>query len=91
MLKDWRVWINEQRINNLGKLLKDINPFYDWFNIETPLSPEEEPAKKADDEEDKGKKKKKGEKKKMEKKKKGKKDAGDVKPAKVLFGPSEVV
>ena len=91
MLKDRREWINEQRINNLGKLPKDIKPFYDRFNVETPLSPEEEAAKKAADEEEKGAKKKKGEKKKKEKKKKGKKDDGDEKPAKVLFGPTEVV
>lgn len=92
MLKDRREWINEQRTNNLGKIPKDIKPFYDRFNTETPLSPEEEAAKKAAEEEEKGKKGKKE--KKKEKKKKGKKgggDADDGAPAKVLYGPTEVV
>ena len=94
MLKDRREWINEQRTNNLGKIPTDIKPFYDRFNTETPLSPEEEAAKKAAEEEGGGKKGKK-EKKKEKKGKKGKKgkggDADDGAPAKVLYGPTEVV
>ena len=42
MLKDRRVWINEQKAINLGKPPADIKAFYDRFNTEAPLSPEEE-------------------------------------------------
>lgn len=93
MLKDRREWINEQRSKNLGAIPAEIKPFYERFNVEAPLSPEEEAARQAEKEEAAGKKKKKGEKKKKEKKKKGKKGKGDDddKPAKVLFGPTEVV
>ena len=59
------------------------------MKTETPLSPEEEEAKRLEEEE-KGKKKKKGEKKKA--KKKGKKgDKDDDKVQTVKIGPSEVV
>jgi hypothetical protein len=77
----------------LGKIPDDIKPFYDRFNAETPLSPEEEAAKKAAEEEEGGKKKKKGEKKKDGKKKKGKKgkDDDDGAGAIAKIGPSEVV
>ena len=93
MLKERREWVNQQRENNLGKIPDDIKPFYDRFNTETPLSPEEEAAKKAAEEEEKAGKKKK-EKKKEGKKKKGKKGKGDKDDddANVIkVGPSEVV
>jgi hypothetical protein len=89
MLKDRREWINEQKELKLGKIPDDIKPFYDRFNVETPLSPEEEAAKKAEEEESKGKKDKKKEK---GKKKKGKKGGDDDDAAQVAkIGPSEVV
>lgn len=93
MLKDRREWIMEQRQMNPGKIPEEIKPFYERFNAETPLSPEEEAAKKAAEEEEGGKKKKKGEKKK-EKKKKGKKGKGDDddgSAAIAKIGPTEVV
>jgi hypothetical protein len=96
MKKDRREWINEYKAMNLGKIPDDIKPFYDRFNTETPLSPEEEAAKKASEDEEKDKKgKKKGEKKKDGKKgKKGGKKGGDGddgSAAIVKVGPSEVV
>jgi hypothetical protein len=77
MLKDRREWVNLFKQNNQNKVPDEIKPFYERFNVEAPLSPEEEEAKRLEDEESKGKKKKKGEKKKKEKKKKGKKGKGD--------------
>lgn len=75
----------------MNKIPEDIKPFYDRFNVETPLSPEDEEAKRLADEEEKGKKKKKGEKKK-EKKKKGKKGKeDDGAPQIIKIGASEVV
>lgn len=68
MLQQRREWINEQKQLNNGKIPDDIKPFYDKFNTETPLSPEEEAARKAAEEEEKGGAK--------GKKDKGKKDAG---------------
>ena len=94
MLKDRREWVNLQRENNLGKIPEDIKPFYDRFNTETPLSPEEEAAKKAAEEEEKAAKGKKKEKKKEDKKKKGKKKKGgddDGAAAIAKIGPTEVV
>jgi len=70
MLKDRRDWINEYRQNHMGKIPDEIKPFYDRFNVEAPLSPEEEEAKRLADEEEKGKKKKKEKKKEKKKKKK---------------------
>ena len=93
MLKDRREWVNEQRQMNLGKIPEDVKPFYDRFNTETPLSPEEEAAKKAAEEEE-GKAGKKKKEKKKEGKKKGKKKGGgddDGAGAVVKIGPSEVV
>ena len=93
-MKDRREWVNEQRQMNLGKIPEDIKPFYDRFNTETPLSPEEEAAKKAAEEEEAKAGKKKKEKKK-EGKKKGKKKGGggddDGAGAIAKIGPTEVV
>lgn len=81
MLNERRQWVNDQRGKNLGKPPEDVKPFYDRLNVETPLSPEDEAARKAEEEESAGKKGKKKEKKK-DKKKKGKKgkDDDDGKP-----------
>ena len=93
MLKDRRIWVNEQRQMNLGKVPEDIKAFYDRFNVETPLSPEEQAAKDAADEEGGGKKGKGKKKEEKGKKKKGKKGKGDDDgdEASVKIGPSEVV
>ena len=53
-----------------GKIPADIAKFYERNNLETPLSPEDEAAKKAEEEAEKGKKGKKEKK----KEKKGKKE-----------------
>lgn len=67
----------------------DIAKFYERNNLETPLSPEEEAAKKAAEEADKGKKGKKEKK----KEKKGKKGKGEKEEKNQIakIGPSEVV
>ena len=93
MMKERREWINQQRALKLGAIPEDIKPFYEQFNNETPLSPEEEAARKAaEDEEGKGGKKK-AEKKKAEKKKgKNAKGGDDDGPAAIVkIGPSEAV
>ena len=91
MLKERREWVLEKRQMNLGKVPEDIKPFYERFNVDTPLSPEEQAAKDAEEEEAGGKKKK-GEKKK-DGKKKGKKGKGgdDDDNAVAKIGPSEIV
>ena len=90
MLKERRDWINEYRQNHMNKIPDDIKPFYDRFNVEAPLSPEDEEAKRLAEEEEKGKKKKKGEKK--AKKKKGKKSKDDDGGVQIIkIGASEVV
>lgn len=71
MMKVRREWINEQR-QMAGKIPDDIAKFYERFNVEAPLSPEEEAQKKLEEEEAAAKKKKK--KAQKAKKKKGKKD-----------------
>ena len=74
------------------KVPDEIKPFYDRFNTEAPLSPEEEEAKRLEEEEGKDKKKKKE--KKKEKKKKGKKGKGgddDGAPQIIKIGVSEVI
>jgi hypothetical protein len=58
-----------------GKPPKELSKFYERNNLETPLSPEEEAAKKAEDEAAAGKKGKKEPKK--EKKAKGKGKAAE--------------
>lgn len=93
MLKERREWVNEQKQVNLGKIPDDIKPFYDRFNVETPLSPEEEAEKKEKEEAEAAKKGKK-EKKKEKKGKKGKKGGGgddDGAAAIVKIGTSEIV
>jgi IQ and AAA domain-containing protein len=76
-----------------GKPPKELSKFYERNNLETPLSPEEEAAKKAEEEANAGKKGKKDAKKEKKGKGKGKKgdgdDDGDKQVAKI--GPSEVV
>lgn len=94
MLKDRRDWIQEYKALHANKPPTDLKEFYERFNTETPLSPEEEELKKLQDEEDaKNKKKKKKEEKKEKGKKKKKKGDGDDDEKKqvVKIGPSEVV
>lgn len=81
MQKERRDWIHEYKAQHANKPPDDLKEFYQRFNLETPLSPEEEEAKALQDEEDaKGKKKKKTEKKKeKKKKKKGEKDEDEGK------------
>ena len=47
MLKERRDWITDYRAKNLNKIPDDLKGFHERFNTETPLSPEEEAAKKA--------------------------------------------
>ena len=93
MLKDRRDWVHEYKSLHGSKPPDDLVGFYERFNVETPLSPEEEEAKKLQDEEDaKGKKKKKPEKKKEGKKKKKKGDKDEDEDKQIYkFQPSEVV
>ena len=74
-----------------GKPPSDIAKFYERNNLEAPLSPEEEAAKKAEEEAEKGKKGKGKEKKKEKKGKKGKGDGDDGDKQIAKIGPSEVV
>ena len=77
MLKERRDWITEYRAKNLNKIPEDLKGFHERFNTETPLSPEEEAAKKAaEDEDGKGKKGKAKAKDGAKKGKKGKKGKG---------------
>jgi len=93
MLKERREWVNELKSNQLGKIPEDIKPFYERFNVETPLSPEEEAAKKLAEEEEAARKKNKKKKDGKTKKKKGKKGAEDDDGSKAIIkiGPSEIV
>jgi hypothetical protein len=94
MLKERRDWIQEYKALHANKPPEDLKDFYERFNTETPLSPEDEELKKLqEDEESKSKKKKKKEEKKDKGKKKKKKgDDGDDEKKQVLkIGPSEVV
>lgn len=83
MLKERRDWVHEYKALHASKPPDDLTGYYERFNVETPLSPEDEEAKKLQDEEDaKGKKKKKKDDKKKEgkkKKKKGDKDEDEDK------------
>lgn len=93
MLKDRREWIIEQKQMTF-KTPDDIKPFYDRFNVDTPMSPEEQAAKDAADEEEGGKKKGNKKDKGAKGKGKGKKKKGgddDGKEQIVKIGPSEVV
>jgi hypothetical protein len=76
MLKDRREWVTMFKQNNC-KVPDEIKPFYERFNVEAPLSPEEEEAKRLEEEEAKSGKKGKKKEKKKEKKKKGKKKGVD--------------
>ena len=81
MLKERRDWIQEYKANHANKPPDDIKGYYERLKTETPLSPEEEEAKRLQEEEEaKGKKgKKKEEKKKAKQKgKKGDKDDDKV-------------
>lgn len=89
MLKERREWIQEEKAKQNGKIPADIAKFYERNNLETPLSPEDEEAKKLAEEQEKGKKGKKE--KKKEKKGKGKKGAGEEKNQVAKIGPSEIV
>ena len=89
MLKDRREWINMKMETENGKIPDDITKFYERFNTETPLSPEEEAQKKLEEEEAASKKKKKkGEKKK--KKGKGKDEDEDPTKGAAKLGTTEV-
>lgn len=94
MLKERREWVNEQKAMTY-KLPEDCKGFYERFNVETPLSPEEEAAKQAAAEEEaKAKGAKKGDKKKPDKAKGKKKKGGgdeDDAPAIVKIGITEAV
>ena len=95
MLKERREWVNEQRELNNGAIPGEIKGFYEQKQSETPLSPEEEAAKKAeeDDGKGKGKEKKAKEKGKKEKAAKGKKakGGGDIDRSNIRIGPTETV
>lgn len=93
MLKERRDWIQEYKALHASKPPEDLKGYYERFNTETPLSPEDEEAKKLQDEEDsKNKKSKKKEAKKEKGKKKKKKDGDDDEKKQIVkIGPSEVV
>lgn len=92
MLKERRDWVQDYKALHANKPPDDLKDFYKRFEVETPLSPEEEELKKLQDEEDakNKKKKKKDANKAKKKKKKGDKDDDDKKQI-VKVGPSEVV
>ena len=94
MLKERRDWTQEYKALHANKPPTDLKDFYERFNTETPLSPEEEELKKLQEEEEakNKKKKKKEEKKDKGKKKKKKGDGGDEESKQVAkLGPSEIV
>jgi len=94
MLKDRRIWINKEKAANLGKPPEEIKGFYDQYNVEAPLSPEDEAARKAAEEEESKASKKKDKKKEKKGKGKKKKSAGDDDDGAVPVikaGPPEVV
>lgn len=78
MLKERRDWVQEYKQLHANKPPDDLKGFYERFNVETPLSPEEEEQKRLEDEEKaKNKGKKKPPKKAPPKKGKGKKGDKD--------------
>jgi len=96
MLKERREWINKYKEDHAGKIPEDLTDFKNRFDVETPLSPDEEGGavgKKGEDKEDKAgkkkEKKKEGAKKKGGKGKKGGDDEGGSSVA--LLYVSEVV
>lgn len=46
MLKERRDWVHDYKAHHASKPPDDLTKFYERFNVETPLSPEEEEAKK---------------------------------------------
>jgi len=46
MLKERRDWVHQWKADHLNKPPDDLTKFYERFNVETPLSPEEEEAKR---------------------------------------------
>ncbi len=89
MLYEWREWIWQYMQENGMKPPPDLKKFYEWFDVEAPLTPEQEALRKLEEEEAaKAKKKKKKPKPKGKKKKKG---GDDDKPNIVTVGPTEVV
>ena len=77
MLKERREWINKYKEDHQGKIPEDLTEFKNRFDVETPLSPDEEAAKKGEEKEDKAGKKKEKKKEGAKKKGKGKKGGGD--------------
>lgn len=88
MLTARRDWIQRYMQENGMKPPTDIKKFYEQFEVEEPLTPEQEALRKLQEEEDAKAKKKKKDKKPPKKKKK--KD-GDEKPNIIMTGPSEIV
>jgi len=74
MIAERREWVNQYKESHNGKIPDDLAEFKNRFDVETPLSPDEEGGKK--DDEDGGKKKKKGGEAKKKGGKKGKKAKG---------------
>jgi len=90
MLKERRQWINERIEMDKNKIPDDVTKFYERFNVEAPLSPEDEAAKKAAEEEEKNKKKNKKDKGKKGKKKPKKDEADDPTKGAAKLGTTEV-
>lgn len=91
MLKERRDWVMDEKAKMNGQIPSDISKFYERNNLETPLSPEEEEAKKLEKEAEKGKKgAKKADKGKAKGKGKGKGEK-EEKNQVAKIGPSEVV
>jgi len=93
MMKERRDWVQDYKALHGNKIPDDLTGFYDRFNVEAPLTLEEQEIKRLEEEEAAKNKKKKGEKKKEAKKGKGKGKKGDGEEKKqvVTFGPSEIV
>ena len=99
MIADRRDWVGQVKMLN-GKAPEDIKGFYERFENNEKLSPEEELARKLEEEEALQAKKNKNKKldKKDSKKKKGKKgkdddddDTAGKRRGNMNFGPSEIV
>lgn len=94
MLKERRDWVQQWKADHNGKAPEDLKDFYDRFNVETPLTPEEQEAKRLQEEEEAKNKKKKKDGAKKDKGKKKKKKGGDDDDGgsqTVKIGPSEIV
>ena len=46
MINERRIWVQEFKATHNNKPPEDLKDFYDRFNVETPLTPEEEEAKR---------------------------------------------